>query len=152
MSQRRLVINFTELQYSKVRNVIIIDVFFRFFLHLLTARRLGREQNPHNTKDYDGCLHICSKNNFPTAAGLASSAAGYACLGRFTKLRQQKSFWLFTVFSVFFFFSVVFALSKLYDIKGDISIIARCVNIVVDCNISAYRHIDRWRLLNGILS
>ena len=27
-------------------------------------------------------LHICSKNNFPTAAGLASSAAGYACLGR----------------------------------------------------------------------
>ena len=28
------------------------------------------------------CLHICSVNNFPTAAGLASSAAGYACLGR----------------------------------------------------------------------
>lgn len=27
-------------------------------------------------------LHICSENNFPTAAGLASSAAGYACLGR----------------------------------------------------------------------
>jgi len=26
-------------------------------------------------------LHICSENNFPTAAGLASSAAGYACLG-----------------------------------------------------------------------
>lgn len=25
-------------------------------------------------------MHICSKNNFPTAAGLASSAAGYACL------------------------------------------------------------------------
>ncbi|XP_054164430.1 diphosphomevalonate decarboxylase-like [Oppia nitens] len=25
-------------------------------------------------------LHICSVNNFPTAAGLASSAAGYACL------------------------------------------------------------------------
>ncbi|XP_055845397.1 diphosphomevalonate decarboxylase [Episyrphus balteatus] len=25
-------------------------------------------------------LRICSKNNFPTAAGLASSAAGYACL------------------------------------------------------------------------
>lgn len=24
-------------------------------------------------------LHICSENNFPTAAGLASSAAGYAC-------------------------------------------------------------------------
>lgn len=25
-------------------------------------------------------LHICSNNNFPTAAGLASSAAGFACL------------------------------------------------------------------------
>lgn len=24
-------------------------------------------------------MHICSENNFPTAAGLASSAAGYAC-------------------------------------------------------------------------
>ena len=27
-------------------------------------------------------VHICSENNFPTAAGLASSAAGLACLGR----------------------------------------------------------------------
>lgn len=27
-------------------------------------------------------VHICSNNNFPTAAGLASSAAGYACLGK----------------------------------------------------------------------
>ena len=29
-------------------------------------------------------VHICSENNFPTAAGLASSAAGYACLGKFS--------------------------------------------------------------------
>ena len=28
-------------------------------------------------------VHICSENNFPTAAGLASSAAGYACLGKY---------------------------------------------------------------------
>uniref|UniRef100_T1J535 Diphosphomevalonate decarboxylase n=1 Tax=Strigamia maritima TaxID=126957 RepID=T1J535_STRMM len=28
----------------------------------------------------DWHVHICSENNFPTAAGLASSAAGYACL------------------------------------------------------------------------
>lgn len=27
-------------------------------------------------------VHICSVNNFPTAAGLASSAAGFACLGK----------------------------------------------------------------------
>ena len=26
-------------------------------------------------------FHVVSENNFPTAAGLASSAAGYACLG-----------------------------------------------------------------------
>lgn len=31
-------------------------------------------------------VHICSENNFPTAAGLASSAAGYACLGKLNKI------------------------------------------------------------------
>lgn len=44
-------------------------------------------------------VHICSENNFPTAAGLASSAAGYACL--------------------------VAALCRLYGIQGDISALAR---------------------------
>ncbi|XP_034195922.1 mevalonate diphosphate decarboxylase isoform X1 [Osmia lignaria lignaria] len=44
-------------------------------------------------------IHICSENNFPTAAGLASSAAGYACL--------------------------VTTLAKLYEVEGDISAIAR---------------------------
>lgn len=45
------------------------------------------------------CIHVCSENNFPTAAGLASSAAGYACL--------------------------VYALAQLYNVSGDISGIAR---------------------------
>ncbi|XP_023335976.1 diphosphomevalonate decarboxylase [Eurytemora carolleeae] len=44
-------------------------------------------------------VHVCSENNFPTAAGLASSAAGYACL--------------------------VTALCKLYNITGDTSVLAR---------------------------
>ncbi|XP_033223184.1 diphosphomevalonate decarboxylase [Belonocnema kinseyi] len=44
-------------------------------------------------------LHICSENNFPTAAGLASSAAGYACFAA--------------------------ALAKLYKVEGDISAVAR---------------------------
>ncbi|EFA74532.1 diphosphomevalonate decarboxylase [Heterostelium album PN500] len=44
-------------------------------------------------------VHICSINNFPTAAGLASSASGYACL--------------------------VYVLAQLYGVSGDISAIAR---------------------------
>ncbi|KAH9491651.1 hypothetical protein Btru_030588 [Bulinus truncatus] len=44
-------------------------------------------------------VHIVSENNFPTAAGLASSAAGYACL--------------------------VYSLAKLYGLRGEISDIAR---------------------------
>ncbi|XP_058971692.2 diphosphomevalonate decarboxylase [Pocillopora verrucosa] len=61
---------------------------------LATMRKLS-----HNESLKDCCIHICSQNNFPTAAGLASSAAGYSCL--------------------------VFALSRLLQVKGDLSRIAR---------------------------
>ncbi|XP_056333822.1 diphosphomevalonate decarboxylase [Danio aesculapii] len=44
-------------------------------------------------------VHICSVNNFPTAAGLASSAAGYACL--------------------------VYTLSQLFNVEGELSGVAR---------------------------
>lgn len=63
------------------------------------VRRVCKEQHPGASGAYEGRLHICSENNFPTAAGLASSAAGYACL--------------------------VFALAQLYNIGGDISTLAR---------------------------
>ena len=38
--------------------------------------------------DAEEHFHICSENNFPTAAGLASSAAGYACLGKVLSLLE----------------------------------------------------------------
>lgn len=70
---------------------------------LLEIRKRSRElMQMHNTglPDYsDWHLHICSVNNFPTAAGLASSAAGYACL--------------------------VKSLGTLFHVKGDLSAIAR---------------------------
>jgi hypothetical protein len=50
-----------------------------------------------------GGVRIVSENNFPTAAGLASSASGYACL--------------------------VAALGSLYNVEGDISSIARQVSM-----------------------
>lgn len=62
-------------------------MFFLFFFLMLLVRRLARKRrndgDPDST-DSAGLsqkVHICSVNNFPTAAGLASSAAGFACLG-----------------------------------------------------------------------
>lgn len=50
------------------------------------VRRLARKRR--STGDGDALplslsykVHVASENNFPTAAGLASSAAGFACLG-----------------------------------------------------------------------
>ncbi|XP_068721905.1 diphosphomevalonate decarboxylase-like [Montipora capricornis] len=68
---------------------------------LTKLRELSKSnpQNEHLSDLVDCHIHICSENNFPTAAGLASSAAGYSCL--------------------------VFALSRLFQINGEISRIAR---------------------------
>ncbi|XP_066493577.1 diphosphomevalonate decarboxylase [Tiliqua scincoides] len=76
---------------------------------LREIRRLARKRrsagNGSSTNDNAPPLslaykvHIASENNFPTAAGLASSAAGYACL--------------------------VYTLAKLYDVDGELSEVAR---------------------------
>lgn len=64
-------------------------------------KKRAKDQNNEDEKKQilSWHVHICSENNFPTAAGLASSAAGYACL--------------------------VYALTQLYEVKGDISGLAR---------------------------
>ncbi|WAR11672.1 MVD1-like protein [Mya arenaria] len=69
-----------------------------------TRKHSGVKQRAKETVSCDDSLlswnvRICSENNFPTAAGLASSAAGYACLA--------------------------YSLSQLYNVSGDISDIAR---------------------------
>lgn len=52
----------------------------------LAVRRLARKRRGGSAEDVAPLnlsykIHIATENNFPTAAGLASSAAGYACLG-----------------------------------------------------------------------
>lgn len=56
------------------------------YLPLPTVRRLARKRRSGDEEDLlplslNYKVHIASVNNFPTAAGLASSASGYACLG-----------------------------------------------------------------------
>ena len=55
----------------------------RFICFVSLVRQIAQTSSKIVNQDIitKGCVHICSENNFPTAAGLASSAAGYACLG-----------------------------------------------------------------------
>ncbi|XP_004913622.3 diphosphomevalonate decarboxylase isoform X2 [Xenopus tropicalis] len=65
----------------------------------LARKRRNEEGDENVSRILNDKVHICSVNNFPTAAGLASSAAGYACL--------------------------VYTLAKLYGVEGELSEIAR---------------------------
>ncbi|XP_034385492.1 diphosphomevalonate decarboxylase [Cyclopterus lumpus] len=71
---------------------------------LREIRRLARKRRNDGDPALDSMgfshkVHICSINDFPTAAGLASSAAGFACL--------------------------VYTLSRVFDVEGELSGIAR---------------------------
>ncbi|XP_053278533.1 diphosphomevalonate decarboxylase [Pleuronectes platessa] len=71
---------------------------------LREIRRLARKRRNDgdpgsNLTGLSQKVHICSVNNFPTAAGLASSAAGFACL--------------------------VYTLAQVFGIEGELSGIAR---------------------------
>ncbi|XP_074737345.1 diphosphomevalonate decarboxylase [Strix uralensis] len=71
---------------------------------LREVRRLARKRRGGSAEDSSPLnlsykIHIATENNFPTAAGLASSAAGYACL--------------------------VSALARLYGVEGELSEVAR---------------------------
>uniref|UniRef100_A0AAX7T6X7 Diphosphomevalonate decarboxylase n=1 Tax=Astatotilapia calliptera TaxID=8154 RepID=A0AAX7T6X7_ASTCA len=71
---------------------------------LREIRRLARKRRNDGDSGVDSAslshkVHICSVNNFPTAAGLASSAAGFACL--------------------------VYSLARVFGVEGELSGIAR---------------------------
>ncbi|XP_029903753.1 diphosphomevalonate decarboxylase [Myripristis murdjan] len=71
---------------------------------LREIRRLARKRRSDGDPSVDATtlshkVHICSVNNFPTAAGLASSAAGFACL--------------------------VYTLARVFGVEGELSGIAR---------------------------
>ncbi|XP_068586781.1 diphosphomevalonate decarboxylase [Cebidichthys violaceus] len=71
---------------------------------LREIRRLARKRRNDGDPALDSMglshkVHICSVNDFPTAAGLASSAAGFACL--------------------------VYTLARVFAVEGELSAIAR---------------------------
>ncbi|XP_054471372.1 diphosphomevalonate decarboxylase [Anoplopoma fimbria] len=65
----------------------------------LARKRRNEGQPALDTMGLSHKVHICSVNNFPTAAGLASSAAGFACL--------------------------VYTLARVFGLEGELSGIAR---------------------------
>lgn len=59
--------------------LVVLSIPILFFS---AVRGLAEEKATDKRDMLNLFVHIASENNFPTAAGLASSAAGYACLGK----------------------------------------------------------------------
>lgn len=65
----------------KLFEYYVIQILETSFFFFVSVKELATKINPCNEYlKYN--IHVCSKNNFPTACGLASSAAGYACFGK----------------------------------------------------------------------
>ncbi|XP_049852265.1 diphosphomevalonate decarboxylase-like [Schistocerca gregaria] len=61
-------------------NGIELDKLDRRLQNCIRNLREKANERKNERNFQNMCLHICSYNNFPTSAGLASSASGYACL------------------------------------------------------------------------
>ncbi|NWI55866.1 MVD1 decarboxylase, partial [Calyptomena viridis] len=92
-TEDRLWLNGAEVDVGHPR----IQACLREVRRLARKRRGGSEDTATLSLSYK--VHVASENNFPTAAGLASSAAGYACL--------------------------VSALARLYGVEDELSEVAR---------------------------
>lgn len=57
------------------------NICYLFIWSNISVRKLIKVQKGDDCVEAKWKIRVCSENNFPTAAGLASSAAGYACLG-----------------------------------------------------------------------
>lgn len=93
---------------------------------LLTVRKLAAQsKNPATVARSKWKVAIVSDNNFPTKAGLASSASGYACLG-WSFLRLSFSNLCLTIPTVFP--CIVYTLAQLYELDSsgtELSALAR---------------------------
>lgn len=121
---------------------------YSIFVFLYIVRRLARKRRNDGNPSLDSPVfshkvHICSINNFPTAAGLASSAAGFACLGKncISTTRTTSSgtalFFLkktiqamtdMTIYTLTLFCTYcisVYTLARVFGVEGELSAIAR---------------------------